>query len=115
MVRRLIEQRPALDAYFISHRQDLLLVDGDWKILKDVHDLLLPFTEFSKALCRDSSSLAMQVTAAKVLEAELAVNTQPHLKVEVDKMKTLVDEKFGGVWLYKYENTLYGYDYAKYF
>lgn len=101
MVHRLLEQRRALDAYCVTNRRELLLSEHDWEVLGELEKLLRPFTEFSKLLCADSSPLGVQLTAAKAMGAELENYNGTHLKVEVARMKSIFNEKFGGCSLYK--------------
>lgn len=61
MSDRLLEQKPALDAYCTNHRRDLLLSHAEWSIIEDVSNLLEPFAELSKFMCRDESPISVQV------------------------------------------------------
>lgn len=63
MVDRLLEQRKALDSYCVQHARHLLFSDDDWKVLEEIHELLMPFTKLNKNLCKETASLAMQLTA----------------------------------------------------
>ncbi|KAH7704167.1 zinc finger protein [Aphelenchoides avenae] len=101
MVHRLLYLRPALDAYCVSTRQELLLVEADWKVLKEIDELLTPFTEFSKHMCRDSAPLGFHLTTAKMIEAELGTNKSAALQEQVNKMSRIASEKFGGMDMYK--------------
>lgn len=103
MVDRIVEQRAALDAFFVTKRRDLLLSVEEWEILDELHKLLKPFKEYSKFLSAESSSLSVQVTMAKLLEAELKAYNGEHLKEAVKKMLATHKEKFDGLQLYKYE------------
>ncbi|KAH7664860.1 zinc finger protein, partial [Aphelenchoides avenae] len=65
MLNRLLEQRAAIDGYYVNKKPDSMLSVADWALIQELHDLLKPFTMFNKALCRDTSPISMQVAMAK--------------------------------------------------
>lgn len=67
MVRRLIEQRKAIDDYLIENKMiDLFLSDKEWKLLEALVNLLTPFEEVSKLFC--ASPLSVVIPYAKQME-----------------------------------------------
>lgn len=101
MLNRLLEQRAAIDGYYVNKKPDSMLSVADWALIQELHDLLKPFTMFNKALCRDTSPISMQVAMAKVTELELNAYKGTLLKAEVKKMLAVHKAKLNGIQLYK--------------
>lgn len=67
MIRRLLEQRKAVDQYLIEKRMfELVLSDQEWKLLESLVSLLSPFEEISKLYC--ASPLSVVIPYAKQIE-----------------------------------------------
>lgn len=71
MIRRLMEQRAAIDRIAFEKRQfDLTLSDGEWNLLQPMINLLTPIEEASLLFCK--STLSAQFPYAKALVNELS-------------------------------------------
>lgn len=103
MVHRLMEQRLAVDSYFVEFRRDLLLSADDWALLEELDSFLKPFTEYSKMLCRDDAPLSLQIAMYKILKAEVVAYKGRFLKEECKRMLALIETKFSGLENYRYE------------
>lgn len=88
MVERLLEQKVALDAYFVNTRRDLLLSEAQWAMLEELQEMLDPAAE-SKMLCRDDAPLPMQITVRRGLVDEL---NSLELNILADERNRLVEQ-----------------------
>lgn len=102
MSDRLLEQKPALDAYCTKYRRDLLLSHREWGVVEDVSNLLEPIAELSRFMCRDESPISVQVAVRRALLDEIRSNDSEHLTEERARLLRLIEEKFGRIEEYKY-------------
>ncbi|KAF7634460.1 hypothetical protein Mgra_00006129 [Meloidogyne graminicola] len=103
MVRRLIEQRKAIDDYLIENKMiDLFLSDKEWKLLEALVNLLTPFEEVSKLFC--ASPLSVVIPYAKQMERDLrAVDLtvssaeEECIKITIIELESLRNSAISGI------------------
>ncbi|KAL7077472.1 hypothetical protein ACQ4LE_002961 [Meloidogyne hapla] len=103
MIRRLIEQRKAVDQYLIERRMfELVLSDQEWNLLQSLTSLLSPFEEVTKLYC--SSPLSVVIPYAKQIERDLrsidlTVESadQENIKITICEMETLRKSAISGI------------------
>ncbi|KAH7717569.1 zinc finger protein [Aphelenchoides avenae] len=101
MVGRLLEQKVALDAYFVNMRRDLLLSEAQWSMLEELQELLEPAAECSRMLCRDDAPLSMQITVRRGLVDELNSLDLNILGHERDRLVQQISHRMAGLEQYR--------------
>lgn len=101
MVGRLLEQKVALDAYFVNTRRDLLLSEAQWSMLEELQELLEPAAECSRMLCRDDAPLSMQITVRRGLVDELNSLDLNILGHERDRLVQQISHRMAGLEQYR--------------
>uniref|UniRef100_A0A914H9R3 HAT C-terminal dimerisation domain-containing protein n=1 Tax=Globodera rostochiensis TaxID=31243 RepID=A0A914H9R3_GLORO len=105
MIRRLLEQRAAIDLISFEHRNfELTMQDGEWKLLELLQRLLTPLEEASLFFCK--SPLSTKIPFARALlsqirQLDLRLNGENDILqgiVEVEEMRTKlltgIEERF---------------------
>ncbi|KAH7678440.1 zinc finger protein, partial [Aphelenchoides avenae] len=101
MIDRLLEQKAAINAYCVEHCRRLLLTNMQWSSLIEMRDFLKPLKELNKVLCRDTSSISMQIAVGHAIATELKLYNGEVLKDEIRRMIVIHNNKFVGLEQYR--------------
>lgn len=106
MAIRMLQQKLALDDYFLANNRDLLLSQQQWSLLEDVVSLLEPFATLSQFMCKDASPVSTHIAVRKALLDELGTAPPPTLSKEIELITKKLSDKFDGLEAYRYESKL---------
>lgn len=96
MLCRLLEQRKAVELHAARYKPKNfpILTDEQWTLAGKFTKLLQYFELASDEVCKDLSSIAVQLPIARILTAQLLKFDEPELKNATEKAIESINEKF---------------------